>query len=476
MGEHYRLTAVRSLLVVPLVFAASVASAGTYEIHPGDNLYQRLGMLQPGDEVIVHAGTYTTPGYVSVTWAGTAAQPIIVRGADGEARPVIEGTFAQNTMNLGGSYFTLKGFEIRGGSHGLRLQTVSNALLENLVLHDLGDVGISCNQSPNNCDALTIRHCEIYNTGKEAGGTGEGMYLGCNDASCQITNSIIENNYVHDMGGDQGDGIEVKPGSYGNIVRDNVIVRSKYPGITMYGYTGTGPVNVVERNLVWHVTVDAGIQTVGQVIVRNNIVIDTASYGIFSKPSNGHYPHDITIVHNTVVSSATSCLRTSSWSTETNQVVANNAFYCPNGTTVDINGGASASAIITNNAIIGSSTLAADLGDATTSVYPPAGSALINEGAVAQAAADDFNGTARSDGIPDIGAYEVTNATNPGWPLGEGFKTPPAINVDGPSGGGDAGVNPTASDSGCCSASSRPRNAWLALVVLGLMLRRRRRA
>ena len=32
----------------------------------------------------------------------------------------------------------------------------------------------------------------------------------------------------------QGDGIEIKKGSYANIVRDNVIHDVNYPGITMY--------------------------------------------------------------------------------------------------------------------------------------------------------------------------------------------------------------------------------------------------
>src|SRR5262249_55609082 len=149
--------------------------------------------------------------------------------------------------------------------------------LEDLVIHALGDVGISCNRDGETCDQMTFRHNEIFDTG--AAGTGEGMYLGCNDAACTFSNSIVELNYIHDLGGDQGDGIEIKTGSFGNTVRDNVIVRSNYPGITMYGFAGNGAPNVVERNLVWH-TVDNGIQIVGQVVVRNNIVIDCGNNGI----------------------------------------------------------------------------------------------------------------------------------------------------------------------------------------------------
>lgn len=464
-----------------LVALTRIAGATTYDIYPADDLYARLGSLQAGDEVIVHAGTYMTPGYLDYTWTGIGSQPIIIRAADGD-RPVIVGTFAQNTLNIHGTNFTFKGFEIKGGSHGLRLSDIDHAVFEDLVIHDIGDVGISCNLSPANCNDLTIRHNEIYNTGQD-GGTGEGLYLGCNDGSCLTTASLIENNYIHDMGGTQGDGIEIKTGSYANLVRDNVVVRSKYPGITMYGYSTAGGRNIVERNLVWHATVDAGIQIVGQVIVRNNIVIDTVSYGIFSKPSNGLDPHDTTIIHNTVVNGAVAaCLRTSNWSGQANNVVANNAFYCEGGTAMDINGGAP-EATITNNVVLGTApsgatlgvSVAADLGD---TMYPPPGSALINAGSSANKADDDFNATARTDGMPDVGAYEVTDATNPGWTITEGFKdvtiSPPITgNDDFPT--TDPGGDDSGGGGGCCSSTSRPVDRLFALAVLGLVVRRRRR-
>lgn len=450
-----------------------------FDVHPGDDLFGRLALLAPGDEVVVHAGTYTTPGFFAVTWAGTAGAPISVHAADGEARPVIVGTPAQNVIDLGGSYFTLRGFELRGGSHGVRLASADHATLEDLVLHDLGDVGISCNRDGDACDHVTIRHAEIYDTGHA--GTGEGMYLGCNDGACLFTNGVVEGNYVHDTGGDQGDGIEIKTGAYGNVVRDNVIVRTKYPAITMYGYAGAGPRNVVERNLVW-TTQDNGIQVVGQIIVRNNIVLGAAASGIASKASQAFTPHDVDLVHNTVVG-ATTCLKSNDWATATAQLVANNALYCEGGVAIDLDGGAPA-AVVAGNVVRGTSNAAstdgvgaaADLGDpATAHVYPPAGSALIDHGDPAHAAADDFNGTARTDGKPDVGAYERTTGTNPGWDPGEGFKTPPAAGaVDAGVIGPDAGV-PIAAPGGCCDARGDRGGAALCALVTLLACGGRRR-
>ncbi len=55
---------------------AAPARAETYEVHPGD-------------EVIIHAGTYPQTSRFEATWAGTEVMPIVIRGADGEARPVL---------------------------------------------------------------------------------------------------------------------------------------------------------------------------------------------------------------------------------------------------------------------------------------------------------------------------------------------------------------------------------------------------
>ncbi|HEU0036832.1 MAG TPA: right-handed parallel beta-helix repeat-containing protein [Kofleriaceae bacterium] len=463
-----------------LVLVPSIAAAGTYEIGPGDDLFGRLRMLAPGDEVIVHAGTYTTPGFFEVAWAGTEAAPIVVRGADGE-RPVIAGTLAQNVIDLSGSYFTLRGFELRGGSHGIRLGSTDHAVLEDLVLHDLGDVGISCNRPGLACAAITIRGCEIFDTGKA--GTGEGMYLGCNDGDCAFTDAIVERNYVHDLGGDQGDGIEVKTGATAVTVRDNVIARSRFPGITMYGYTGAGAVNVVERNLVLDAG-DNGIQIVGQVRVRNNLVLGSVGNGIHSKASQGLIPDDVEIVHNTVVGAGGACLKTNDWAlaTTTGQLIANNALYCPAGTAVDLNGGAPA-ARLSANVGLGASTAAdgffagrsveEDFDDvAALDFYPAAAGPLHGTGDPMYATADDFDGCPREEQI-DVGIYDRTVAGR-AWIVAEGFKPAPTCHG---SVGPDAGPEgePGSGRGGCCDSGARGSGS-LVLAIAVLASRRRRRA
>ena len=266
------------------------------------------------------------------------------------------------------------------------------------------------------------------------------------------------------------------------IVRDNVIVRSKYPAITMYGFTGSGMPNIVERNWIQS-TQDNGIQIVGQIIVRNNIILGAGANGIQSKASQAETPHDLVIEHNTVVGSAGPCLKANDWATATNQLVENNALYCEGGTAIDLNGGAP-NATVLGNAGLGTSsvasgfrpgsTLASDLGTATK-VYPPTGSSLINAGDHANALLEDFNGTVRGDGMPDIGAYEHTTDTNPGWDPIEGFKTETPVNgADNSTAGHDDVVQPD-KPSGCCGTST-PGSSALLTGLCALAMRRRRTA
>lgn len=490
------------------------AQAATYEVRAGEDLWARLSSLSAGDEVIVHAGTYAQTSRFEATWAGTAAMPIIIRAAEGEARPVLTRDANQNLLNIHGSYFTLRGFEIDGASHGIRMSNVDHSVLENLLIHGTADVGISCNIGGAMCSHVTIRDCEIHHTGTD-GGTGEGMYLGCNSGECTFSDSIVEHNYVHDLGGSQGDGIEIKQGSFGNTVRDNVVIRANYPGITLYSYDEAAgrTQNIIERNLVW-TTVDNGIQVTGHAIVRNNIVVGAGASGITSQ---GTGPTDVQILHNTVVGAGDACIRTNGWNAGTGFVIANNALYCESSRALRIT--SSTTAIIVGNIGLGSvegapsgvrmgTSLAADLGPMATMgrVYPPSGSMLIDAADATQSVSDDFDLRART-GMHDVGAYERDASGMPAWLAAESFKGLGAVMPSPDAGmtGADAGVVPgvdagsiagldvgpvpdsgttvradagagmISGSCGCRAGARDARSGGVALLALGLLLAMRRK-
>jgi hypothetical protein len=509
-GNRRNLSA--SVRGVPEMFLllALPARAATVHVYETEDLWSALDAAAPGDDVVVHAGVYETQQSTGSWLRNVELDGVDVRAADGES-VVIEGDPAgsQNILNLSGEWFTLSGFELRFGSKGIRLFASANATLENLIIHDVGDVGISANDPGASYEAVSFLEIEIYNTGID-GGTGECFYLGCQGDECQVWDSRVERNWCHDTQmGSQGDGIEIKSGSFGNVVQDNVIHDVNYPGITMYGARGRG-LNTVNGNVVWN-SLTQGIQLVGEAIVKNNIVFATASYGIYSKSSDGQDPFELFVVHNTVVNGSGTCLRANDWASGKDIVVANNAFYCEGGKGVELSGDVGTSTWLqnavtgTNDAFGGTfdggSTAIAFEDAEAHDYYPAEGSPMVDAADAAWESGEDFNCLDR-DAPHDVGAYQRDHETNPGWIPAEGFKQctddPPDTgghhgDDDGgdygdggddsdPPGGGtggdedsmragtDSGSSP---DPGCRCSSGRASPAWLGVALVSMVRRRR---
>jgi hypothetical protein len=130
-------------------------------------------------------------------------------------------------------------------------------------------------------------------------------------------------NHVHDCRGDQGDGIEVKQGSWGNLIAENHIHDTNYPCITVYGTAGK-PVNIIEHNLCYN-SGDNVMQVQGEAIVRNNVLINGAGAGFASTDHQGK-TLNLQVIHNTILNSA-HAFRGGSWNGREGMVLANNILY-----------------------------------------------------------------------------------------------------------------------------------------------------
>lgn len=409
------------ILAAPSVFAADIA--------PGGDLRAAITALQPGEELVLAGGTYTISSGFRVTVNGTADQPIVMRAKDGE-RPLIRQTnTGQNIFEISSSrYFVVRGVEFTGGSHGVRLMDSDFITIEDCEIHDTGDVALSAN-SGGAYEGLKLLRNHIHHTN----GTGEGMYLGCNSDACRVANSLIEGNYIHHTNGPsvaQGDGIELKEGSYGNVIRDNVIHDTNYPGILTYSTVGNGPANIIEGNAIWN-TNDAPIQSAADVIIRNNVVLD----GPISLQSHqAGSPSNIQVVHNTIITEGDGVnVRDVVGSV----LIANNAIYSQGGAAIRLISGKLSEVNVAGNVGLGGLTGAsfaflngkgitedfvnAHYGVPPIDAFPKAGSALIGAAAAAHVSSVDFNGTSRS-GSADAGAYRFNAAGNPGWQIVAGFK------------------------------------------------------
>jgi|GEM_PF-818784 len=440
-----------SLLAAATLFASLPASAAVFEITPSDDLIASVNKLQPGDELVLAGGTYNLSSKFSITVSGSAQAPIVIRAKDGEVPVITRPDANQNTINIeNNSHVTLRGIEVTGGSHGIRLNNASFITIEECHVHATGDVGISANVPGGKYEGLKLLRNHIHDTNN----TGEGMYLGCNTNGCQMWNSLIEGNYIHHTNGptvSQGDGIEIKEGSYNNIVRDNVIHDTNYPCVITYGAVGNGGPNIIERNLLWGCG-DHGIQAAADVVIQNNIILSANSDSIRNQPHQSGSPSNIVIAHNTILKGAGDAIRSDGITGSV--TIVNNAIYAPNGSAirVNINGGQVTAA--GNVGVGGLQGLAmgfsptgelatdfvqANLGGAPPNdVFPKPGSALAGAGDKAHAVADDFNGTPR-EGTADVGAYKFDPAGNPGWTLAADFKEVKSGGSGGSGGAGGAG-------------------------------------
>ncbi len=408
--------------------------------------------LRAGDTLVLHGGNYSQScARVLSNLQGTAQQPIVIRAATGETpvltRPVrANADYTEVNLELANSaYVTIQGLTFHGGQVGIRL-TGSNRhiTIENSEIAGTGDAGVTATSG--DTDVLTLRHNQIHHTGlyKLGPATGQGIALGCANATCRVTNSVIEQNYVHDLrstssGGN--DGIVVQAGSGGNVLRHNVIhtttIGTAYPCLMVYG--GGSTPNTVEGNVMWQC--GEALVALADAVVRNNIVLQSNT-GLAS------YPHEdvpvmqnVSFVNNTVYGHAEcASLR---WSGGTNMVLANNALYCGMNVALYVLGFAASGTQVKSNYVEGTlvgvgldgtrflsggTAAGSFMNPAALDFWPQAGSLLRNTADTTYLPAADFNGLPRT-ASRDVGAYATKGlAQNVGWRITSGFKV---LSADG---------------------------------------------
>ncbi len=447
----------------------SLSHAETYEVAAGEDVEAAIAMLQPGDELLLGGGMYEINERFSIDLTGTEEQPIIIRAKDGEVPHIHRPNANENLVDIDNAqWVVLDGIEWSGGSAGIRISSADHLTISNCEIHDTNDVAVRANDGGVTYESLHIVGNEIHDTNN----TGEGMYLGCNDDGCRLANSTIERNWVHHTNGptiEQGDGIELKEGSYGNVIRDNVIHDTNYPCILTYSAVGNGEANVIEGNVMWNCG-DHAIQSAADAVIRNNIILGANASGISMQPHQSGAPSNLTVVHNTIVVPGSRAINVSG--AEGTVTIANNAVFSQAGPAIAL-GGDTAQIVVVGNVGLGGVSgagggggyvdgdLAADFvaanfsGGVPNDVFPSAG-ALAGAGDPTYAVEADFNGLPVND-PPDVGAYAYDPDGNPGWVLQAGFKEFPdggGGDTDGGTGGGDTGGTAGDDDGGGDASST----------------------
>lgn len=317
------------------------------DVANGARLRAAVLALAPGERLTVGPGTYSVDALFEVASVGTAQAPIRIEARAGATPVLTRPDAGQNLLNLGTSaqaarFLLWRGFELRGGSIGVRIRAASDVWLDALHIHHTGADGVRAAEA--DTSRLVVTRCEVSHTAQQAG-TGEGFYLGANSAAVAARDAVIALNHVHHTGGTQGDGIELKQGSFGCLVAENLVHDTPYPGILAYG-TGGAARNVIEANVVFS-TLANPFQVQGEALVRNNLVFGGANAAFVSFDHQGQV-RDLEVVHNTFVATTGEAARLQHWGGRPGMVLANNALYSASGTALTFLTGAGGVAIAGN--------------------------------------------------------------------------------------------------------------------------------
>jgi hypothetical protein len=412
-----------TIMLLVLLFSLRLSWAVTTTITPASDARTAAAGLAAHDTLIFKGGTYQVET-IRLTAKGTPGSLVVIMAAPGET-PVITGiSSSHNLISVrSAEYMVIDGLTIDGTPEGvdpLKFESgyaSHHVTIQNCEIKNYRGVGINSKGEDHH---ITVRHCHIHHS---IGGHGEGFYVGNHDGSTHPHHWVIENNWIHDTKGSQGDGIELKWGCWAITVRHNVVYNTQYPGILYYGYNGDNSDGsktcLIEGNVVWGI--GEAIGCYADVIVRNNIVLNSSNC-VQSFTYSGHQsPENVEIYNNTFYDCARIYL--GSWDQARKCVFANNAAYSiTNGLQLGGTGTLYNNMGDVSHTSFTASTAAADLTDAVNSnFYPTRTSALVNQATGQHVAEYDFNGRKR-DANPDVGAYEWVGDGKAGWSIQEGYK------------------------------------------------------
>jgi len=258
------------------VLAPSHAAAR--EIGPEANLCAEIEALPAEEELVLAPGEYQGP--CAIRRGGEPGAPLVIRAADPERRPrIVYGGPNANVFEVRASHITIRGLEFgpsQSGVDAIRIFAANDVTIEECHFTQLGGIAIVASHA--SVRGLVVRRNVI----RESLATA--MYFGCHDGfSCTVTGLVVEGNFINGVKAPEseiGYGLEVKLNSMG-MIRDNIVVNTKGPGIMVYGSSNTTSVSFVERNVVIGSRKSSGIVVGGgPAIVRNNVAASNDEAGI----------------------------------------------------------------------------------------------------------------------------------------------------------------------------------------------------
>ena len=264
---------------------------------PYKSINSALETAEPGDTIILADGVYREGINVRIRTPN-----ITIKSADGEWAVIDLTVFDSDHDEDSGVYFDvdssggrLQNVEVIGGFYAVCMETkwdwgdpadrggASDIIIEGCKLHDSRYDVVKVKP---NCDNITIRNNEIYNSGQAFAGNeknGEDNAEGIDIVNGD--NVTIQNNYIHDI---CSNAIYAKGGAIDALIENNRIERA-YGGGILVGFDTSPEFFDTAVNPHYYENIRG--------VVRNNLIIDTGWEGIGIYAASGARIYNNTLVN-----------------------------------------------------------------------------------------------------------------------------------------------------------------------------------
>jgi len=224
----------RTVLIIAMIFLHGTGTAAEVRVSDDTQLRQAFASAVAGTTIIIAPGTYAG-GLSARGLRGTAERPILLKGADPDRPPVIEG---------GGSGIHLSdvtGIELRdvivSGStgNGINIDDGGSAetpsrhvRLERVVVRNVGPQGNRDGIKLSGVDDFAVEHCTVERWGER--GSGIDM-VGCH-------RGVVANCVFRHTAGKGDNGVQTKGGSRDIVIRRCRFENAGQRGVNVGGSTG----------------------------------------------------------------------------------------------------------------------------------------------------------------------------------------------------------------------------------------------
>ena len=184
-------------------------------------LQSALTTAQPGDDIVLSAGTVFTGTFTS-SIDGTNASRITLESASAANPAILQGNTTQSgtVFNLSGDYWNIKNLKFTNSQKGIVLTNSNYSVIDNVEVYQLGQEGV---HFIDGSSYNTLKNSYVHDTGTVTNGFGEAVYVGSDkDKWITYTPTVNFNIIDHDQLGPNvtAEHVDIKEGTTGTVVEN----------------------------------------------------------------------------------------------------------------------------------------------------------------------------------------------------------------------------------------------------------------